>query len=94
MIEKLKLLTGTDADEDSLNFYVSLAKSIICSYCGTEELPAGLEAVCVLIASDLLKSGVSSIKEGDMSIEFSENDGILKKYSGVLAAYARLRTVK
>ena len=93
MWEKLQLLLGTgDEDADTMNARDSIEQAVK-DICGLSELPLALENTVVLMAADLYHdSGIGSVKEGDVSIQFANTAKLGEKYKDRLARYMRIGT--
>ena len=94
MREKLQLLLGTgDEEEEKLRFLIETAEQAVKDICGLSELPLALENTVVLMAADLYHdSGIGSVKEGDVSIQFANTAKLGEKYKDRLARYKRIGT--
>lgn len=102
-ISELKLLldiTGDTRDE-LLALCLKMAETEILNYCNIGELPEALESVKLQMAADAYKSkyadtsGVTSIKEGDISITYGGTDtatdtAAIAKYKSSLNRFRRL----
>ncbi len=112
-IERIKPLLGiaaTDTAQDaSLAFILGDVTEIILNHCNVTVLPVGLENTACRMAIDLYRnegigdtdapSAVSSIEEGDTTVQFrkavDENfkDTLLKNYTPQLNRYRRVSWV-
>ena len=114
--EILKKLIGNGAKEESLFFALESAKEMVKNYCHIKTIPDGLTFTVVRMAADIYKNEtvlqagtdkncaengvVSSIQEGDTTIEFSYDSskqeqeffysGLLKNYRSQLNRYRKV----
>lgn len=110
MKDKLKQLLGIDKSDISkdgeVEFALDDAENIILNYCNFSSVPDGLKTTWLKMALDLYRNEnlgsveggkyVSSISEGDSSVNFKRNysefkDSLLKNYLSQLNRYRRLR---
>ena len=108
-LDKLKVLLGiTSSDEDiALQFILDDVAETVLNYCNIAELPAGLENTCYRMAIDIYRAegvgtsqapgDVTSIKEGDTSVNFAKAaadtvfaTSLLKEYKIQLNRYRKL----
>lgn len=108
-LAKLKVLLGiTSSDEDNaLQFILDDVTETVLNYCNIPELPSGLELTCYRMAMDIYRAegvgskvapnAVTSIKEGDASVNFGGvgsaagyAGSVLKNHTLQLNRYRRL----
>lgn len=109
-IQKLKRLLGiesTDCSQDiHLEFVLGDVEEMVLNYCNLSQIPKGLINTVYRMAMDLYRSesigeaegptgGITSIKEGDTTVTFSQNenqfkDSLLKNYTAQLNHYRKL----
>lgn len=108
MRKELKKILGKDAEEERIDLAINIATELIKNYCQIKKVPDGLYYTLIRMAADIYKNEygsseesqtvVSSLKEGDTTISFSENKesvnyqySILKNYTKQLNAYRKPR---
>lgn len=82
VIIKIKLLLGSEANEEYISFAFDTAKEEILNYCNIKEIPAGLVNTLINMAADIYRtsnygsdiSEVSGITEGDVTVTFGGTD--------------------
>lgn len=103
-VTKLKNLLGTVSDEKDtvLQFILDDVEETILNYCNIDELPEGLVNTAIYrnenIGNEEGSSGdITSIKEGDITVNFSNSsnnivfaNSVLKNYIFQLRKYRRL----
>lgn len=101
--EKVRKLLGDNvpADDFVIGHVISGAESYILRYCNIDSVPDGLENTLIDMAAEMCREsrdtshkGIASLKEGDMSVSFSQNrtaGEICATFNSQLNRYRKLR---
>ena len=96
--DKIKKLLGGDAPTDDfiISHALSGAESYILRYCNIDSVPNSLENTLIDIAAEICRedsshNGIASLKEGDMSVSFSQGKTVGEIYSGFNGQLNRYR---